>query len=64
MESKKQKPSSLKDNSQNKTGLDEWNNRLDENLETEDQNNIIADENARLYAEKNKGEDQFSDNVS
>jgi hypothetical protein len=63
MENKKKTSASLNDKNQSKTGLDEWNNRLDENLEPEDQNNIIADEKARLYAEKNSTEDQSPDNV-
>ncbi|RZK73663.1 MAG: hypothetical protein EOO92_18155 [Pedobacter sp.] len=33
----------------NKTGLDEWNDRLDNNLEPEKQGDISADENAENY---------------
>ena len=35
----------------NKTGLDEWNDRLDENLEPEGQADIQADENAEEFHE-------------
>lgn len=34
-------------------GLDEWNKRLDENLEPEDKNDIAADANAKKFSDKN-----------
>lgn len=33
--------------------LDEWNKRLDENLEPEDKNNIAADAKAKKFSDKN-----------
>ena len=33
-------------NNVNKTGLDEWNDRLDENLEPQGEGDVQADENA------------------
>ncbi|MBC7567389.1 MAG: hypothetical protein H7223_10555 [Pedobacter sp.] len=33
----------------NKTGLDEWNNRLDNNMEPEGEANMQADENAEDF---------------
>ncbi|QNN40122.1 hypothetical protein [Pedobacter roseus] len=39
-------------------GLNNWNDRLDENLEPEDQNNSIADEKAKDFSEKYGSGDQ------
>jgi hypothetical protein len=36
----------------NKTGLDEWNERLDNNLEPEAEADVQADENAEDFQEK------------
>lgn len=44
------------------TGLDQWNDRLDENLENENQGNVTADENAEKYsAEKGSGDQSDPD---
>ncbi|WP_231426115.1 hypothetical protein [Pedobacter sp. Leaf250] len=39
-------------------GIDNWNDRLDENLEPEDHNDTVADDKAKNYSEKldSKGE--------
>jgi hypothetical protein len=42
----------------NPDGLDQWNDRLDENLETEQAGDEIADEKAREYSEKHGSGDQ------
>jgi len=39
-------------------GIDQWNDRLDENLESEQTGNEIADEKAREYSEKHGSGDQ------
>ncbi|GAA4201924.1 hypothetical protein GCM10022289_16030 [Pedobacter jeongneungensis] len=39
-------------------GLNNWNDRLDENLEPEDHNNITADERAKDFSEKYGSGDQ------
>ena len=41
-----------------KTGLDDWNDRLDENLEPETEGDEQADENARYYSENEGSGDQ------
>lgn len=41
-----------------KTGLDEWNDRLDQNFETEHEGNELADEKARDYSYKTGSGDQ------
>jgi hypothetical protein len=33
-------------------GLDRWNDRLDENLESNDRNDVSADEQAKKFSEK------------
>lgn len=33
-------------------GINNWNDRLDENLEPEDHNDPVADENAKEFSEK------------
>ncbi len=38
--------------------LDKWNDRIDRNLESEKEGNILADENARDYSEKHGSGDQ------
>lgn len=43
------------------TGLDEWNNRLDKNLETEESGDIDADERAKAYSEEKGSGDQSDD---
>lgn len=49
------------DSEKNKSndGLDNWNNRLDENLESSNHNDTTADEKAKEYSEqfKSKQED-------
>ncbi|MET4081902.1 hypothetical protein ABIB40_001853 [Pedobacter sp. UYP30] len=37
-----------------KDGLDEWNDRLDENLETEKDSDPLADEKSKDFFEKNE----------
>ena len=37
---------------QHPDGIDKWNDRLDQNLETEHEGNELADEHARDYLEK------------
>lgn len=39
-------------------GLDKWNDRLDDNLESEDRGDTEADDNARDYSEKHGSGDQ------
>ena len=39
-------------------GLNDWNDRLDENLEQKDQNDISADENAKDFSDKFGSGDQ------
>jgi hypothetical protein len=39
-------------------GLDQWNDRLDDNLENEKEGNVVADENAREFSEKQGSGDQ------
>ncbi len=43
----------IKDN-EKKDGLDSWNSRLDENLETNNNNNTEADKKAKDFFEKNE----------
>ena len=43
-------------------GLDNWNDRLDHNLETEHEGDELADENAREYSEKHGSGDQSDEN--
>jgi hypothetical protein len=43
------------------TGLDEWNNRLDQNMETEESGNSAADERAKAYSEEKGSGDQSDD---
>jgi hypothetical protein len=38
-------------NNSNKTGLDKWNDRLDENLEPQGEGDVEADENAEDFQE-------------
>ncbi|MCX2574993.1 hypothetical protein [Pedobacter sandarakinus] len=38
-------------------GMDNWNNRLDENLEEKDQNDPLADKKAKNFSEHLDGED-------
>lgn len=50
------------DNSKNPVkGLNDWNDRLDENLEPEDHNNTAADDKARDFSEKYGSGDQSDD---
>ncbi|GGH02074.1 hypothetical protein [Pedobacter zeae] len=39
-------------------GLNQWNDRLDENLEPEDHNDIVADQKAKDFSEKYGSGDQ------
>jgi hypothetical protein len=41
---------------------DKWNDRLDENMESEQRGNEIADEKAREYSEKYGSGDQSDEN--
>lgn len=43
---------------QNPDGLDQWNDRLDENLESEQTGDADADEKAREYSEEKGSGDQ------
>lgn len=43
-------------------GIDKWNDRLDQNLETEHEGNELADEQARDYLEKYGSGDQSDEN--
>lgn len=43
---------------QNPDGLDQWNDRLDENLESEQTGDVGADEKAREYSEEKGSGDQ------
>ncbi|MCZ4223234.1 hypothetical protein [Pedobacter rhodius] len=43
-------------------GLDRWNDRLDENLESDNQNDVTADEQAKSFSEK-EGSGNQSDEV-
>ncbi|WP_025142659.1 hypothetical protein [Pedobacter jeongneungensis] len=55
----KSKSDFIKENEKNpEKGLNNWNDRLDENLEPEDQNNSIADEKAKDFSEKYGSGDQ------
>ncbi|WP_316737651.1 hypothetical protein [Pedobacter aquatilis] len=40
-----------KNKSDNEKGLDDWNTRLDQNLEEERHNDVIADENAKEFSD-------------
>ncbi|WP_442588741.1 hypothetical protein ACSBL2_22150 [Pedobacter sp. AW31-3R] len=57
-------PCQQKDKDQAKaTGLDNWNDRLDENLEKEEKGNLWADEKAKEYsAEKGSGDQSDASN--
>ncbi|MFP5080775.1 hypothetical protein [Pedobacter sp. JCM 36344] len=44
-----------KNNKLNKTGLDQWNDRLDNNLESEGEANMQADENAEDFKDSADG---------
>jgi len=59
----KQKASFTEQNKMNPSkGLDNWNDRLDENLETKDHNDTLADDKAKDFSEKFGSGDQ-SDQV-
>ncbi|TDG35874.1 hypothetical protein EZJ43_10990 [Pedobacter changchengzhani] len=51
----------IESNESEQSGLDKWNERLDENLETEDHNDELADENAKNFSEKFGSADQSAD---
>lgn len=58
-EQAKSKSDFSKENAKNpEQGLNNWNDRLDENLEQEDQNNNTADEKAKDFSEKYGSGDQ------
>lgn len=44
------------------SGLDDWNDRLDENIEGENSADPEADEKARIYSENSGSGDQSDDN--
>jgi len=46
-----------------KTNLDEWNDRLDENMEPEEAGDEEADEKAADYSERNGSGDQSDDDL-
>jgi len=60
MEMPKNKPETPVNNQKN--GIDEWNNRLDDNLEPKDHSDTEADERAKQFSEKFGSGDQ-SDNA-
>lgn len=51
------------DKPDNKTGLDNWNDRLDQNFETEHEGNELADERARDYSYKAGSGDQSDETI-
>lgn len=62
-EQAKSKSDFSKENTENPDqGLNNWNDRLDENLETENQNNNTADEKAKDFSEKYGSGDQSDEN--
>jgi len=48
----------------NPGGLDDWNDRIDQNLESENAADPEADEKARLYSEQSGSGDQSDDATS
>lgn len=46
-----------------KTGLDEWNDRLDQNFENEHEGNELADEKARDYSYRVGSGDQSDETI-
>lgn len=44
-------------------GLNDWNDRLDENLESDEQNDPEADKNSKDFFEDNEQLDRESDNI-
>ena len=46
-----------------KTGLDEWNDRLDQNFENEHEGNELADEKARDYSYRAGSGDQSDETI-
>ncbi|MCD0487548.1 hypothetical protein LPB86_04870 [Pedobacter sp. MC2016-14] len=51
-----------KEDTAKKSGLDNWNDRLDQNLEPEAEGNTLADENAEDYSDKKGSGDQSDAN--
>lgn len=49
-------------NVDHKDSLDKWNDRLDQNLESEKESDPRADEKAKAYSEKHGSGDQSDDN--
>lgn len=47
----------------NADGINQWNDRLDENLESEQTGDIEADEKAREYSEENGSGDQSDEDA-
>ena len=45
-----------------KTGIDQWNDRLDKNLEPEQRADELADDRAREYSEEEGSGDQSDEN--
>ena len=55
----KEKDGLIHENIENpQKGLNDWNDRLDENLEPEEHNDVVADENAKDFSEKYGSGDQ------
>jgi hypothetical protein len=50
-------------NPHHKTGLDDWNDRLDQNFETEHEGDELADEKARDYSYKAGSGDQSDESI-
>lgn len=61
MELPKKNQPDLENKSEN--GLDKWNDRIDENLEPEDENDVSADSKAKAFSEKYGSGSQTEDNV-
>ena len=55
----KSKAAFIEKNQENPShGLNDWNDRLDENLEPENHSDVVADENAKDFSEKLGSGDQ------
>ncbi|GAA3979871.1 hypothetical protein GCM10022246_34860 [Pedobacter ginsengiterrae] len=56
-------PKNIRPNNDTKaeSGLDNWNDRLDENLEPEDENDVSADSRAKAFSEKYKDKEEADD---
>ena len=48
----------MENEQQRPDGIDQWNDRLDENLENENEGDVTADENAKEFSEEHGSGDQ------